>query len=165
MIDILKQIFLSPEFGTKLQREVAIWECIQVLGCDFWVKWTVLWMTIDTYCLVFTLRLFVRLTKINFFLIAIKNFIRTATLIIFIIIRSGVTVVIYWYLSVIQINSDWTSLHLFKAHWLSGDGFLATSGKKQQYLVSLVMRTAYILIWLVDDADCYWAADVSCMMV
>jgi len=45
------------------------------------VKWTVLWMIINTYCLVFTLRLIVRLTKINFLiarLIAIKNFNRTA---------------------------------------------------------------------------------------
>ena len=67
MIDIPKQIFLSAEFGTKFQREVAIWECIGVLGCDFWVQWTVLWMIIDTYCLVFTLQLIVRLAKINFF--------------------------------------------------------------------------------------------------
>ena len=41
-------------------------------------------MIIDTYCLVFTLRLIVRLTKINFSiarLIAIKNFNRTAVLV------------------------------------------------------------------------------------
>jgi len=40
-------------------------------------------MIIDTYCLVFTLRLIVRLTKIKFLierLIAIKNFNRTAAL-------------------------------------------------------------------------------------
>jgi len=43
----------------------------------------VLWMITDTCCLVFTLRLVVRLTKINFSiarLIAIKNFNRTAAL-------------------------------------------------------------------------------------
>jgi len=48
------------------------------------VKWTVLWMIIDTYCLVFTLRLSVRLTEINFLiarLIAIKNFNHTAALV------------------------------------------------------------------------------------
>ena len=42
-------------------------------------------MIIDTYCLVFTTRLTVRLTKINFLiarLIAIKNFNRAAALII-----------------------------------------------------------------------------------
>ena len=84
MIDIPKQIFLSAEFGTKFQREVAIWDCIWVLGWDFWVKWTVLWVIIDTYCLVFTLRLIVRLTKIIFLiarLIAIKNFNCTAALV------------------------------------------------------------------------------------
>ena len=46
----------------------------RVLGCDFWVKWTVLWMITDTYCLVFTLRLIVTL-------ITIKNFNCTAALI------------------------------------------------------------------------------------
>jgi len=64
----------------------ALWDCTRVLGlgCDFWVKWTVLWMIIDKYCLVFTLRLIVRLTEINFSiarLIAIKNFNRTAALV------------------------------------------------------------------------------------
>ena len=42
-------------------------------------------MIIDAYCLVFTLRLIVRLTKINFLiarLIAIKNFNRTTALVI-----------------------------------------------------------------------------------
>ena len=42
-------------------------------------------MIIDTYCLVFTSRLIVRLTKINFLnarLIAIKNFNRTAALVL-----------------------------------------------------------------------------------
>ena len=49
------------------------------------MKWTVLWMIIDTYCLVFTLQLIVRLTKIIFLiarLIAIKNFNRTAALLV-----------------------------------------------------------------------------------
>jgi len=53
------------------------------------MKWTVLWMITDIYCLVFTLRLTVILNKINFLiarLIAIKNFNRTAALHIIIII-------------------------------------------------------------------------------
>jgi len=39
-------------------------------------------MIIDTYCLVFTLRLIMRLIAINFFNLAIKNFNCTAALVI-----------------------------------------------------------------------------------
>ena len=49
-------------------------------------------MIIDTYCQVFTLRLIVRLTKINFLierLIVIKNFNRTAALVVIVTVFNG----------------------------------------------------------------------------
>jgi len=48
-------------------------DCIRELGCYFGVKCTVLWMIIDTYCLVFTLQLIMRLMAINFFNRAINS--------------------------------------------------------------------------------------------